>query len=84
MYGLTSALPHAPKADTHPLGKKSALLRELSDDEDDSEGLLASSDCVPWLEEFRKYYDANDTVPGGMSIIEWWGVSITYILLFSY
>lgn len=76
MYGSTLALPHAPKLDAHPLGKKASLLRELSDDEDDFDNLPESSDRVPWLEEFRKYYDANDTVPDGMPIVAWWGVSI--------
>jgi hypothetical protein len=79
MYGSTSAFPHVTKLDSRPLGKKSALLRELSDEGDLECFNSPSPDRVPWLEEFGKYYDAKDTVPEGMSIVEWWGVCGTVV-----
>jgi hypothetical protein len=52
------------------------LLRELSDDEDENLGTSSGmSSASLWKEEFGKYYDAVDTLPEGMSVVEWWGVS---------
>jgi hypothetical protein len=59
-------------------GKRSMLLRELSDDKDENLGVPSTSSATPWKEEFGKYYDAVDTLPEGMSVVEWWGVSIYF------
>jgi hypothetical protein len=59
-----------------------ALLRELSDDEEDTvtrmdTGLLVPDDPQrPWLRDYHAYVDVLDQVPEGWSAIQWWGVSI--------
>lgn len=78
----------AAKADTSSVstsnrGSKSAaakvrrLVRELSDDEDDSEsdaatGLNASTG-EPWLVDFNGYLNSPDQL-GKHTIMQWWGV----------
>jgi hypothetical protein len=74
MYGSTSALPHAFKKPAHTLTKHSMLMRELSDDEDESTEVPATASRNPWMDEFTRYYDVKDTVPDGMSNVQWWGV----------
>ncbi|KAF5340819.1 hypothetical protein D9757_009868 [Collybiopsis confluens] len=75
MYGSTTAFPHASKSrSSQPLGKKSSLLRELSDDEDQSLSHRPQTQA-PWLDEFSRYYDTQDTVSDGMSIVQWWGLN---------
>jgi len=58
-----------------------ALLRELSDDEDDimdcNPNMLDDPER-PWLRHFREYIDAVEQVPSGWSTIKWWGVSLFY------
>jgi hypothetical protein len=57
----------------------SALLRELSDDED---GIAEAGPDVledpdrPWSRYFRAYMDILEQVPDGWSAIKWWGVSV--------
>lgn len=59
-----------------------ALLRELSDDEEDTAmdtGLLVPDDPQrPWLHDYSAYLDPSvvEQVPKGWSAIQWWGVSI--------
>ena len=78
----------AAKADTSSVstsnrGSKSAaakvrrLVRELSDDEDNSEldaatGLNASTG-EPWLVDFNGYLNSPDQL-GKHTIVQWWGV----------
>lgn len=60
----------------------STLLRELSDDEDESvtaqasqgssDGSLSSSE--PHQGEFRRYLVTVEAIPPGMSTVTWWGV----------
>ena len=54
-----------------------ALLRELSDDEDNvtdsPPGILEDPDR-PWSKHFSAYMDAIEQVPDGWSAIKWWGV----------
>jgi hypothetical protein len=56
-----------------------ALLRELSDDEDE---IATSGHDVPedpnrpWLRHFCAYMDAIEQVPDGWSAVKWWGVSV--------
>jgi hypothetical protein len=58
-----------------------ALLRELSDDEENTtintaSGLLVPDDPQrPWLCDYRAYMDVPEQVPEGWSAIQWWGVS---------
>lgn len=60
-------------------GKKMhALLRELSDDEDDALdiGLDVPDDPQrPWLQDFWAYMNVVEQVPDGWSTVKWWGVS---------
>jgi hypothetical protein len=62
-----------------------ALLRELSDDEEDTTamdiGLLVPDDPQrPWLRDYRAYVDIPEQVPEGWSAIQWWGVSISVMV----
>ena len=58
-----------------------ALLRELSDDEDnlvnvELESLDVPSDPQrPWLNDYRAYMDFAEQVPDGWTPVQWWGVS---------
>jgi hypothetical protein len=56
------------------------LLRELSDDEEDTvvdTGLDVPDDPQrPWLRDYRAYIDILEQVPEGWTAIQWWGVSI--------
>lgn len=55
-----------------------ALLRELSDDEDNlvNVGLAVPSDPQrPWLNDYRAYMDFAEQVPDGWTPVQWWGVS---------
>lgn len=55
-----------------------SLLRELSDDKDDSDTTAMPSDDsdASWHLEFRGYLDAVHKLPEGMTSIQWWGVSL--------
>jgi hypothetical protein len=63
-----------------------ALLRELSDDEEElatgmDTGLLVPDDPQrPWLRDYRAYMDVPEQVPEGWSAIQWWGVSISVLI----
>ena len=54
------------------------LLRELSDDEDNTTdshpGVLEDPDR-PWYCHYAAYIDTSEQVPDGWSAIKWWGVS---------
>ena len=54
-----------------------ALLRELSDDEDDAVDLgldVPNDPQRPWLQNFCAYINVVEQVPDGWSAIKWWGV----------
>lgn len=56
-----------------------ALLRELSDDEDnttDSPPGISEDPDRPWSQPFSAYMDAIEQVPDGWSAIQWWGVCV--------
>ena len=56
-----------------------ALLRELSDDEDEITNMghdIPEDPNQPWLRHFRAFMDAIEHVPDGWSAVKWWGVSI--------
>ena len=70
----------APKTLSAPAKSKiHTLLRELSDDEDDSSAESGSAvpddPNRPWLRDFRAYLDTTEHVPDGWSMVKWWGVS---------
>lgn len=56
------------------------LLRELSDDEEDTvvdTGLDVPDDPqCPWLRDYRAYIDVLEQVQEGWTAIQWWDVSI--------
>ena len=60
-------------------GKKiNALLRELSDDDDNTVDIgvdILSDPQRPWLQDYHAYMDVIEQVPEGWSMIKWWGVS---------
>ena len=56
-----------------------ALLRELSDDEDETVNLgdnIPKDPNWPWLRHFRAFMDAVEQVPDGWSAVQWWGVRV--------
>ena len=44
---------------------------DMSDDDDS-----AGNQTKPWLAEYQHYINTHDVVPEGMSLVEWWGVSL--------
>ncbi|KAJ7787567.1 ribonuclease H-like domain-containing protein [Mycena olivaceomarginata] len=51
-------------------------LRELTPDGDEDEPKLAEAHLdptKPWRDEFQGYLDTRESVPEGMTTIEWWG-----------
>jgi hypothetical protein len=59
-----------------------ALLRELSDDEDNSTMMDIGLDSDapddpqrPWLRDYHAYINVPEQVREGWSAIQWWGVS---------
>ena len=64
-----------------PLGSRSRLDEEDSDDDArPSSGAVPASD-KPWLKEFNLYLDGEDELEEGQSVVSWWGVC-TIILNF--
>jgi hypothetical protein len=57
------------------------LLRELTDDEEDTAvdtGVDVPDDPQrPWLRDYRAYVDVPEQVPEGWTAIQWWGVRIS-------
>ena len=56
------------------------LLRELSDNEEDT-AMDTWSDVPddpqwPWIYDYHAYTDVPEQVPEGWAAIQWWGVSI--------
>ena len=83
MYGNSAPAPcwRTGKSATRKLG---ILIRELSDDEDDTDSSLASPIVpedlrAPWQKDFNGYLNSKDQL-SNMTITEWWGVSIAHIL----
>jgi hypothetical protein len=63
--------------------KVTRLLRELSDDETEDDGILLPSAAVapidprkPWLQEFNYYLNTFDQLAENQRIVQWWGVSL--------
>jgi hypothetical protein len=58
-----------------------ALLRELSDDEEDmavDTGVDVPDDPQwPWLRDYHGYMDVREQVPEGWMAVQWWGVRIS-------
>ena len=63
-----------------------ALLRELSDDKEDTtlaietELLIPDDPQRPWLRDYHAYVDIAEQVLEGWSAVQWWGVSISVTL----
>jgi hypothetical protein len=60
----------------------SALLRELSDDKEDTtmdtQSDVPDDPQQPWIRDYCAYMDVPEQVPEGWTAIQWWGVS-TYL-----
>jgi hypothetical protein len=57
-----------------------ALLRELSDEEDEMIGVgldVPEDPQRPWLRDYRAYIDVLEQMPEGWTAIQWWGVSVS-------
>ena len=84
MYGSNSA-PAPWQTGKSATRKLSMLICELSDDDEDDAESLASpivpeDICAPWQKDFNGYLNSKDQL-GNMTIMEWWGVSITHVIL---
>lgn len=77
MFGQSEG-PSRIKKGCSAADKTKTLLRELSsDDEDDAlADSTPSNPSKPWLKEFELYLNAVDELPDGLSIVQWWAVSI--------
>jgi hypothetical protein len=56
-----------------------ALLRELSNEEDEMEGVgldVPEDPQRPWLRDYHAYMDVLEQMPEGWTAIQWWGVRI--------
>jgi hypothetical protein len=61
-----------------------ALLRELSDDEEnvtDSPPGISEDPDRPWFQHFSAYINSSEQVPDGWSAIKWWGVRAPSVIL---
>jgi len=70
----TTSLPTKPRK----RGGLKTLLRELSDDENNSDSFITPSPLddpeKPWKRDYNAYIDTVHDVPEGMSVVQWWGV----------
>ena len=62
-----------------------ALLHKLSNDEEDTTVDTGSKSVPddpqrPWLHDFHIYMDVIKQVPEGCTAIQWWGVSIVFLI----
>jgi len=78
MYGHNPAPAPSRQTGKSAMRKVGVLLRELSDDEDDTlarvSPVLCDNSSEPWLPGFNSYLQSSDHL-GDMSIVEWWSVS---------
>ena len=86
MYGNNSAPAPLRQTGKSAMRKVGVLIRELSDDEDEdgvesSTSHVAANDlCAPWRKDFDGYLNSKDQL-GNMSIVEWWGVCISRLVM---
>lgn len=67
-------------------GKLTTLLEEGSSDEDDvlsTPTTISHDTSKPWLQEFQRYLNGADELPSGMSLIQWWGINSTRLLVWA-
>jgi hAT family C-terminal dimerisation region len=80
IYGDKMLAPKQRRTGRSATRKVGTLIRELSDDEDeideDTLNLAPNELHAPWLKDFHGYLNSKDQL-GSMSVIEWWGVSIS-------
>ena len=63
-------------------GKLGKLLRELSSDEEDSnEENIDGDSQSPWMKEFNLYLHSGYSLSEGMTVVQWWEVSVIYVLV---
>ena len=54
-------------------------MAEYTSDEDDDDSVSTPTEIAePWRRKFNQYLNGSDEVPNGMSIVQWWGVCITF------
>lgn len=62
---------------TKPTTDRSGLRALTPDDDDDDESNLTQTHVdpeKPWLDEYNLYFNTRESLPPGMTTIEWWGV----------
>ena len=84
LYGDGSRLAQTPRQQQtgkSAMHKVKTLIQELSDDEDDNNinSLTLAPDELhaPWRRDFHGYLNSKDQL-GNISIIEWWGVHVSF------
>jgi hypothetical protein len=81
MYGGNLA-PPSNRTGGLTTRKVGILLRELSDDEDDTDTYgrdTPTNPNDPWREDFKGYLHSRDKLGATMTIVEWWGVRICFL-----
>ena len=77
------------KGNNLPLRRKNTssrlhhLLKELSPDADDNVGSPSpdTNEMEPWMQGFQQYLDAADEIPDGTTVVEWWGVCSSILVI---
>jgi hypothetical protein len=87
MYSNSSTPAPAWRTGKSAIRKVGILIRELSDDDDDSSdpgiethtsSITSSEPSAPWRKDFFGYLNSTDQL-GNMTIVEWWGVRLSHI-----
>jgi hypothetical protein len=83
IYGNDSAPAPLRRTGKSAMRKVGILIRELSDDEDENSDELGTSPIdlrSPWHKDFNGYLNSKDQL-GNMTIVEWWGVGISFLVM---
>lgn len=82
IYGNSDQVPPTKKGRGSGI-KVTRLLRELSDDETEGNGIQIPSPAAgpidprkPWLQEFNYYLNTFDQLAENQKIVQWWGVGL--------
>jgi hypothetical protein len=83
---ISSSLSSEPTTRKSKAGALKKLIQEVLSDSDDDDLSSTAIPSVrdplrPWRTEFLSYLETFEAVPpAGMSMIQWWGVSISLLL----
>lgn len=81
MYGNNPAPTQPRQTGKSAMRKVGVLLRELSDDKDETSPSATPTPMGdPWLPGFNNYWKSSDHL-GDISIVEWWSVDLVKLLV---